>query len=416
MKNSPFTTITTPSPVVTNRNSASTSSHSDSDGGVGVGIDSDSGSHEVAGENVDTGLSNEEGNNLYFKREGELARLKAMRSNRIEEERAGEDIANFLENVRGSPNNEAQSTCSRYAWNFATVGVRQSLSVCIQTLFRQWLDYTIESNLKKNQLQLRMGLAAAAALYPVLLNVVGLVRDASKNEETTSSVICRAINIAVGMGVVGVAGYRGLLPDLAAPLIAFNAFCIFRDFVQICLPLENGIYEVSLKPTLGSAAAYWLNQTAVNSLMTLFASPSGHLAAHLPYGQIVKNDMIRALINTAGETVDLLTMAGLQHCWNGGKLTIKLDRDNLLSRPFFKMITGVYTARTSLLMNLLLISAIIFSFFDPKEIVNPGWDMLIAAMIDAAIVAFGYTIFMGIATRANFGYSSDAQTDGQLIR
>lgn len=411
MDTPPLTTISTPSTIAIHRDTISTDT--DLDKGIGVILDSET--------------TNEEKNDVdqFFKREGELARLMAMR--RIEREgQARAEIAQNADNDHSLDrkrallttifSNNTESNCQRYIYNVINVIARQSLSVFIATYLRQSLSYLIATGLEKNELPLSMGIAAAAGLYPVLLNVAGLVRDKYYAEDTMSSTVCRFINIGTGFGAVGLAAYRGVLPDLAPSLVGFHVYCMVRDLIQTYIPLQNGVHELAFLPTLGSAALYGVNQTLSNFLMTSLASPSGELAAGAAYNQIAKNDMFRSFINTGAEAVDLLTMAGLQHIWNGGSLAIKLETDNPSSKQIIKTATGVYTARATLLTNLLLISAIVFSYFDPDQLSDPYLKMLVTAAIQAGIVALGYVIFMGTATRANFGYNTNAQTEGQLIR
>jgi len=409
MDTAPLTTTTRPSTAGLHQNIVAADTNPDR--GIGVGLDSESGAEE-RGELDES-----------FRREGELARLMTMRRIVGEEPAAG-CIASIV-NLVGPPNcvrlsnmfnNYSESDRERYFYNVANVFLRQVLSVSFATYARQLLAYVIEWELGKHQIAVRMGIAASAALYPVVLNVAGLVRDRYYEEDTTSSNLCRFINIGAGFTAVGVAAYRGVLPDLAPSLVAYNVFCVIRDLMQTYVRLQNGIYEFALIPTFRSAVFYGVNQIVVNFLMQLFASPSGDSAVNLPYDRVVMNDIFRSLINVAGETVDLLTMAGLQHVWNGGNLTIKLETDNPPFKQLIKVMTGTYTARSSLLINLLLVNAIILSFFNLDHLPSFFLQDFIKALVPALIVVFGYVIFMGIATRANFGYSSDAQTEGQLIR
>lgn len=295
--------------------------------------------------------------------------------------------------------NSTSTTAGRHACNVANVVTRNVASVMAPTFLRQGISYGVASLLQTNNASLatQYALSITAASLPLLLNAVGFAVDNWQGTATQKSQICRALNIAIGTGAIITAGATGVLPGLAAPLIAFNSYCMMRDITQAFLKLKDDTKGMDPETARASAACFAGNQTLVGIGMDVLGSPSGAgaIASATEYSATVCNDLIRSVINTCGETVDDLTIRGIQNHREGQPMQIKFETSLPTSEDAIKIATRQLAGRTSTFNTAVLISAAVSTITDQL-----GGLAGIAAgnAVTGAVIGGEYLLFMDTVT------------------
>lgn len=303
--------------------------------------------------------------------------------------------------IRFVTNNEAQSTLGRHACNAANTLTRHAISVFIPTLLRQALGYAIENGLGQNHYVMRMVVGTCCAAYPILLNVAGLAREVATGTAERNKAAVRIVNIIVGTAALCAAAYTETLPEIAASLASFLAYCMMRDVVQMYVKLTDGTQEqIPPQVTSASACLYYFNQWGVGLGMQGLAAPSGQSAANLPYLDVIGHDVLRAFFNWIGESIDSVAFSGLQCRYEERNLAFKLEFKLATLEDWKNTLLGAHAGRTSLFEGLVLTTSqfnlpSIFEGTD-TEGVKPAL-LCLSTAIDALLLALGYSLFVKTA-------------------
>lgn len=284
---------------------------------------------------------------------------------------------------------------SQVALNYAA---RAILCAGIPTLVRQLIAYELESTLNncgasKSQ---RSALACVAGLLPVLLNLMGGLRDYFQGTETAVTRFARGFNILISTASLIAAASTGVLSGLTSTLVAFQAYSALREGLQSCLRMAHPL-EVQKRSTLITAGLYVPNQIGVGLAMTLFASPSGAAAATdlTSDDNLALNNLVRAGMNTAGEALDVYVFNGLHALQNNRKFQGRFHRALPDKKYLADALFNALAARSTLMNTPLLISASLESafgeYFDVETRVQIN-DVLVAGVLGACYPNFIATI------------------------
>jgi len=239
---------------------------------------------------------------------------------------------------------------------------------------------------------------------------------------TPSSEVCRVLMGALVLAAAITADQKKLLGDLAPTLVAFNMYCQLRDVFQSFFALNDGVKKFYLPTALVGGLAYFANQLCVGFLMKYYASPSGQSAANATfavngtYADVVGNDLKRAAFNTGGEIVDLLVLTCMQ-CWAMKKaVTLKLEIACPSTTKIKKTVTGIHAARTNLFAFNVIFAAVLADMLNLDPCAGAFVGAVMGALTDAGILGACYSIFLGLADRANWTEDSSIQSGGEAIR
>lgn len=287
-------------------------------------------------------------------------------------------------------NNQFEGTAARAGASVANSLARNLASVGLTTTLRQILaHYAGQAGEWSEHDREIVGLILGA--LPVALQAGGMIRDRLLQRDTTNSNTARALLAFVSLSAYAACAGTGNFAAVAPTLGAFAAYCLMRDGTQLMLPLKGQAPGIDGRATAGSALAYGVNQTAVNTAMTYGASPSGAGAKELEMGNGVK----RGLFNTSGETVDEVVSSASQSWMQGvpfqSRLAPHLPTRSEVSDMFFNH----FAARLALFLTsaqlLQVFSKATAGSMSESEQNNMG-DFLGAAMLAVFYSMFTYSL------------------------
>lgn len=222
-------------------------------------------------------------------------------SSRHQLARLGERV---LDGVRFVTDNRATSAAGQAANSVVNIAARNLASVGATTELRQLMTASFKAGFDKHlPASAQTALALTVIGIPLVLNLVGAWADHHSHTATARSWAGRSMNLALGVAAMALALKAGTTADTAAQCVSTFLYCALRDAIQSSLRLPDESDGMHTGALVATGALYVPNQLAVNRGMTSYGSPSGASAAGR-IGERWPKDVVRAGINTAGETVD----------------------------------------------------------------------------------------------------------------
>jgi hypothetical protein len=200
--------------------------------------------------------------------------------------------------------NRATSAVGRVGNSVINIGLRNVASVGVPTEVRQLMSAAFREGFDKHlSVEAQTALALTVIGIPIALNLIGALVDHQSGTGNARSWTGRSLNLMLGVSAMALALKAGTTADTAAQCVSTFLYCAIRDAVQSCMRLPDESPGQDAKAVVATGALYVPNQYAVNRGMTEYGSPSGMSAAGR-IGERWPKDVVRAGINTAGETVD----------------------------------------------------------------------------------------------------------------
>jgi hypothetical protein len=213
-------------------------------------------------------------------------------------------LGHARDGLRFVTENRATSAVGRIGNSVVNIGVRNVASVGVPTEVRQLMSAVFRDGFDKHlSVEAQTALALTVIGIPIALNLIGAVVDHHSNTGNARSWTGRSLNLVLGVSAIALALKAGTTADTAAQCVSTFLYCAIRDAVQSCMRLPDESAGQNAAAVVATGGLYVGNQYAVNRGMTVYGSPSGMSAAG-KIGERWPKDVVRAGINTAGETVD----------------------------------------------------------------------------------------------------------------
>ena len=213
-------------------------------------------------------------------------------------------LGHARDGLRFVTENRATSKAGQIASSVFNIGLRNTASVGVTTEVRQLMSAAIREGFDKHlSAEAQTALALTVIGIPIALNLIGAMVDHHSNTGNARSWTGRSLNLMLGVSAIALALKAGTTADTAAQCVSTFLYCAIRDAVQSCMRLPDESPGQNATAVVATGGLYVGNQYAVNRGMTVYGSPSGVSAAG-KIGERWPKDVVRAGINTAGETVD----------------------------------------------------------------------------------------------------------------
>lgn len=270
--------------------------------------------------------------------------------------RIGDDV---MKGMRFVANNEATSATGQALNSVANIAARNLISVGLTTEVRQLMTAVFKAGFDKHlSPQAQTALAMTVIAVPMLLNLVGAYADHHDGTGTARSWAGRGMNLALGISAVALAATAGTTADNAAQCVSTVIYCAIRDAVQASLRLPDDSDGQHLAAVGLTGALYVPNQLAVNRGMTVYGSPSGASAAGR-IGERAGKDVVRAGINTAGETVDDVVDMALHAMLQGKPFKVRLEAGLPTAQQAMDKLLRMGSARPAVFISSLLLNNLV---------------------------------------------------------
>lgn len=302
--------------------------------------------------------------------------------------------------------NRATSTAGRIGSSVINIGLRNTASVGMTTEARQLMSAAIREGFDKHlSVEAQTALALTVIGIPIALNLVGALVDHQQGTANARSWTGRSLNLALGVSAIALALKAGTTADTAAQCVSTFLYCAIRDAVQSCLRLPDESPGQDAKAVVATGVLYVPNQYAVNRGMTVHGSPSGVSAAGR-IGERWPKDVVRAGINTAGETVDDIVDVAVHAFVQGKPFKVRLEAGLPTGQQALDKLLRMGSARPDVFLSSLMLGHLVDECLvgvDPKD-----RDDLMATITAAVPGADKCLIAPDYLPRGEVGKVSDA--------
>lgn len=291
-------------------------------------------------------------------------------------------------------NNEFALPAARVAASIFNIALRNAPTVGLPTAIRQTLAHFIGNDPKK--IDEIAGYLLSG--MPIALETGGLLLDRYKQRDTALTRTSRLAMIGVSVASLAAAaktpngadgaGPTSALTQSARALAVFYNYCANRDFAQRVLQLKDQLPGIDMVAVMIAGLFYGGNQTVVNLAMAFFASPSGQGTMSLEMG----NNLLRALFNWAGETVDDTVLGALQAWRQGVPFQTRLAPQRPSGEDLLNTTFGQFAARVTVFGAAVLLSQV---FVAKTAELSPEAQKIFSSILGGGILGALYSLFVG---------------------